>query len=81
MTYLPKRPLSMPNGAAVRYMARPRLTNNMATSRHGMMGLGGPSDCGPGQIWDPNFVFGTLPPGQCVTQAQSQAARASRMTS
>jgi len=42
----------------------------------GMSGLGGPSDCGAGQIWDANFVFPGLPPGQCVTQAQSDANKA-----
>lgn len=74
MPYLKKRsPLGIPTGGAVRYAAVPRLTNNMMVSRQGMMGLGGPSDCGAGQIWDPNFVYGTLPPGQCVTQAQSTA--------
>jgi len=47
-------------------------------SRRGrpLSGLGGASDCGPGQIWDANFVYAGLPPGQCVTQAQSDANKA-----
>ncbi len=31
-----------------------------------LQGLGGASDCGAGQVWDPNLVYNGLPPGQCV---------------
>jgi len=74
MPYLKKRsPMQIPRGGAKHYAPASWLSSNMMTTRHGMMGLGGPADCGAGQIWDPNFVYGTLPPGQCVTQAQSTA--------
>ena len=70
------RTMAVTNGARSyrgRVSGPPPGPRTMVVTRRGMLGLGGASDCGAGQIWDPNFVYGTLPPGQCVTQAQSTA--------
>lgn len=72
----PPTTMAVTNGARSyrgRVSTPPPGPRNMVVTRRGMYGLGGAADCGAGQIWDPNFVYGTLPPGQCVTAAQSTA--------
>jgi hypothetical protein len=72
----PPTTMAVTNGARSyrgRVSVPPPGPRNMVVTRRGMYGLGGAADCGAGQIWDPNFVYGTLPPGQCVTAAQSTA--------
>lgn len=75
MAYM-RQPLSIPSGVR-RYpsMGATPLSIPGGAKRY-PMGLAGPSDCGAGQIWDPNFVYAGLPPGQCVTQAQSDQNKA-----
>ena len=56
------------------YINDRRRRTRMVKRRRGVLsGLGAASDCGAGQVWNPDYVFNGLPPGQCVTQAQSDA--------